>query len=305
MSAESTPALELAGLEHAFLSVRVLKGIDLTVFPGEIVGYVGPNGAGKTTTLNIAATLLRPTRGQVRVLGRDAVRDPLSVRLLLALMPEQFGVYDDMRVAEYLRFFGDAYRLPEQVRDRRVGDGIAEASLDPWLSVGELSKGMKQRLFFVRTLLHEPALVLLDEPFSGMDPSATAWTIERVRREAKAGKAFLIASHDLAELERVSTRIVGLKAGRIVCAAPAAELPTYRIRVEGDRQAARATLVARFPEARIRDEGAQVLEVTLAGAPPAPELLGMLLAAGVPVAGFERQSIAIDEIYGAPEHRRG
>jgi ABC-2 type transport system ATP-binding protein len=289
--------LELAGVEQAFVGVRVLKGIDLTVAASEVVGLVGPNGAGKTTTLGIAATLLRPTSGRVLVLGHDAVHDPASARPLLGLMPDQFGVYDDMRSGEYLRFFGNCYRVQTDRLERRVTTALAEAGIEPSRPVGELSKGLRQRLFFVRTLLHDPPLVLLDEPFSGMDPAAVAWTTETVQREAAGGRAFLVASHDLPELERVCTRIVALKGGRIVLPSPAGTT-TYLLGIGGDQAAARRLLAARFPDADLRVRAADTLELTLRGNQDGNELLRVLLEAGVAVTAFERRAVAVDELFG-------
>jgi ABC-2 type transport system ATP-binding protein len=277
--------LELEAIEMIFGGLAVLRGIDLEVGGGEIVAYVGPNGVGKTTTLHIAATLLRPTRGKVSVLGRDTRAEPDGARAAVGYMTEEFGVYDDMRAREYLEFFADAYELSDLAGR----------------PIGQLSKGQKQRLFFIKTFLHEPALILLDEPFSGMDPLAVGWACRRIVAEAALGRAFVVASHEMEPLLRVATRVVGLKQGRLIADAGDSRDAVYRIRLAGDTARASGWLAERLTGARMRWEDGQILEVR---GVEQRELLSALAEAGVVVLALERRPRVIDELFGVPEARR-
>jgi ABC-2 type transport system ATP-binding protein len=295
--------LELEAIEMIFGGLAVLRGIDLEVGGGEIVAYVGPNGVGKTTTLHIAATLLRPTRGKVSVLGRDTRAEPDGARAAVGYMTEEFGVYDDMRAREYLEFFADAYELSASVASARVSAGLAEADLADLAGrpIGQLSKGQKQRLFFIKTFLHEPALILLDEPFSGMDPLAVGWACRRIVAEAALGRAFVVASHEMEPLLRVATRVVGLKQGRLIADAGDSRDAVYRIRLAGDTARASGWLAERLTGARMRWEDGQILEVR---GVEQRELLSALAEAGVVVLALERRPRVIDELFGVPEARR-
>ena len=197
-------------------------GIDLVVGPGEIYGLVGPNGAGKTTTMRILATLLAPTAGEALVCGIDVTADPVAVRRLIGYMPDFFGVYDDMRVWEYLDFFARCYecRLGAADRhDRRAARDRRPDRQARGLRRG-LSRGMRQRLCLAHTLVHDPQLLILDEPASGLDPRARVEMREILRELRGMGKTILVSSHILPELAELCTSVGIIDHGG--CSAPAA-----------------------------------------------------------------------------------
>jgi ABC-2 type transport system ATP-binding protein len=204
------------GVCRSFGAVTALRGIDLIAPYGQVTALVGPNGAGKTTLMLILATLLAPDRGDVRVAGIDPVADPVGVRRRTGWMPDTFGLYDQLTVAEYLEFFGQAYRLDRALVRRRVAETLAAARLDEFARrpVHVLSRGQKQRLALGRALLHQPRVLLLDEPASGLDPHSRIDLRDGLRALAAAGVAVLVSSHILSELEEVADRIVFVSAGQ-------------------------------------------------------------------------------------------
>jgi ABC-2 type transport system ATP-binding protein len=195
-----------------------VKGLSFQIPEGEVFGFIGPNGAGKTTTIKVLATLLSPTAGTVLVGGSSAVSDPAGVRARIGYMPDFFGVYDDLTVTEYLHFFAAAYRLGGAERRSVVGDVLALTDLTGKRDapVDSLSRGMKQRLGLARVLLHDPDLLLLDEPASGLDPRARIEIRELLKALREMGKTILVSSHILHELAQVCTRIGIIEAGKMV-----------------------------------------------------------------------------------------
>jgi ABC-2 type transport system ATP-binding protein len=204
------------GVCRSFGNVHALRGVDFTAPYGQVTALVGPNGAGKTTLMLILATLLAADRGEVRVGGIDPMTDPVGVRRQTGWMPDNFGLYDQLTVAEYLDFFAKAYRLDKHRAARRVAETLratrlAEYSRRP---VHVLSRGQKQRLALGRALLHEPRVLLLDEPASGLDPHSRIELRDGLRGLAAAGVAVLVSSHILSELEEIADRIVFVSAGQ-------------------------------------------------------------------------------------------
>jgi ABC-2 type transport system ATP-binding protein len=204
------------GVCRSFGTVNALRGIDLTAPYGQVTALVGPNGAGKTTLMLILATLLAADRGEVRVAGIDPAVDPVGVRRHTGWMPDAFGLYDQLTVTEYLQFFGRAYRLDRQRTARRVAETLEATRLSEYghRPVHVLSRGQKQRLALGRALLHEPRVLLLDEPASGLDPHSRIELRDGLRGLAALGVAVLVSSHILSELEEVADRIVFVSAGR-------------------------------------------------------------------------------------------
>jgi ABC-2 type transport system ATP-binding protein len=195
-----------------------VKGLSFDIPQGEVFGFIGPNGAGKTTTIKVLATLLRPAGGKVRVGGLDVTLKPRKVRRMIGYMPDFFGVYEDLTVNEYLRFFAAAYRLDRAKRKGVVDDLLALTDLGEKRDspVEALSRGMKQRLGLARVLVHDPELLLLDEPASGLDPRARIEIRELLKELKRMGKTILLSSHILHELAQVCTRIGIIEAGRMV-----------------------------------------------------------------------------------------
>jgi ABC-2 type transport system ATP-binding protein len=202
--------------------VPALDGLSLTIPERSIFGFVGPNGAGKTTTLRILATLLRPDGGSARISGEDVVAHPERVRQLIGYMPDFFGVYDDLKVTEYLDFYGEAHGLAAGVRRRMIGDLLALVDLEDKADeyVDALSRGMKQRLCLARCLMHDPQVLLLDEPASGLDPRARVEMRELVRELRELGKTIVISSHILSELAEMCTEVGIIDHGRLAAAGP-------------------------------------------------------------------------------------
>lgn len=200
-----------------------LKAVDDLTFhvpEGEIFGFIGPNGAGKTTTIRMLATLLTPTEGTVKIAGIDPERDPRAVRRVIGYMPDSFGVYPDLAVWEYLDFFAAAYQVAPERKASLIDDvlELTDLTLKKMELVESLSRGMKQRLCLAKTLLHDPKLLLLDEPASGLDPRARIEIRELLKELKKMKKTILVSSHILPELADFCTSIGIIERGKLVAA---------------------------------------------------------------------------------------
>ena len=218
LSNEPEPAVSVRGLTKDFGETLALKDVSFDVGPGEIFGLIGPNGAGKTTTIRILATLLEPTDGEVKVCGRCVVEEAETVRGLIGYMPDSFGVYDGNTVEEYLEFFAGAYRVPTQRRKGVVDDVMALTDLVHLRGrmVSDLSRGMKQRLCLAKTLVHDPKVLILDEPASALDPRARIELRVLLKELGRMGKTILISSHILTELSDLCTGVAIIERGRLV-----------------------------------------------------------------------------------------
>ena len=210
------------GLTKVYGKRTALDHVSFEVPRGEVFGFVGPNGAGKTTTLRILSALLEPTAGRAFIDGADVTRQPDTVHSRLGYMPDFFGVYDQLTVTEYLDFYAACYRQPKQRRQKIVDDllelvGLPERRNQP---VDTLSRGLKQRLCLARALVHDPAVLLLDEPASGLDPRARIEMREILRELQRMGKTIMISSHILPELTEMCTMIGIIDHGRIRATGP-------------------------------------------------------------------------------------
>lgn len=210
--------IEIRGLTKRYDGLTALDDLTLSVEEGAVVGFIGPNGAGKTTTMRILTTLLRPTSGQAWVAGHEVTREPKAVRRVIGYMPDFFGVYEDMKVWEYLDFFGACYDLPPGARTAMIDDLLALVDLGHKKEtfVDSLSRGMKQRLCLARTLTHDPQVLILDEPASGLDPRARIEMRELLRELKHMGKTIFFSSHILSEVADICTKIAILEAGQLV-----------------------------------------------------------------------------------------
>jgi len=213
-----TPIIETHDLVKRFNKFTAVDGLSLEVPAGSIYGFVGPNGAGKTTTMRILTTLTRPTSGTARVNGHDVTQDRRAVRRAIGYMPDEFGIYDDLRVWEYLDFFAACYDIPEKERKRLIVDLLELVDLTHRRDdmVDKLSRGMKQRLSLARTLAHDPQVLILDEPASGLDPRARIEIRELMVELAKMGKTIFFSTHILADVENICTHIGIVEAGKMV-----------------------------------------------------------------------------------------
>ncbi|MEA3366291.1 MAG: ABC transporter ATP-binding protein [Candidatus Hydrogenedentes bacterium] len=210
--------IETKKLTKRYGREEALKNLDLIVEEGDIYGFIGPNGAGKTTTLRILATLLAPTFGRAYVDGFDVMKNPYQVKTILGFMPDSFGVYDGMRLIEYLDFFGAADKIPKKKRRSIIDDVLQLTDLTSKADdfVSAFSRGMKQRCCLAKTLLHDPKVLLLDEPASGLDPRARIEMRELLKTLRKMGKTVLISSHILSELGDMCNRIGILEHGVLI-----------------------------------------------------------------------------------------
>ncbi len=211
------PVIETHELTKCFGEFTALDRLSISVDSGQILGFIGPNGAGKTTAIRILVGLLRPTSGTARIAGADCVADARKIKRLVGYMPDTFGSYDNMRVTEYLDFFGAAFAIGRRDRVRRVNE-VLETTGATWMKdrfVESLSHGMKQRIGIARTLLHDPQVLILDEPANGLDPQARIEMRELLLRLADQGKTLIVTSHILPELSRICNVVAIVTKGKL------------------------------------------------------------------------------------------
>jgi ABC-2 type transport system ATP-binding protein len=222
MDAPPLPAIQTLGLTRTYGAMTALNALDLTVNKGDLFGFIGSNGAGKTTTLRILATFLAPSAGAARVLGHDVVSEADAVRHVIGYMPDFFGVYKDMEVTEYLDFFGACYKIPTLQREKTVNDVLELVGLNEKKGalIGALSRGMQQRLGLARVLIHDPQVLLLDEPASGLDPRARIEMMAILQELQRLGKTIIISSHILSELQTLCNRVAIIEKGRLIYSGP-------------------------------------------------------------------------------------
>lgn len=213
-----TPIIEINDLTKKYGTLTALDNLNLTVQEGEVFGFIGPNGAGKTTTMRILTTLLTPTSGSAFIDGHSVTAEPEKVRRIIGYMPDFFGVYDDMKVWEYLDFFAACYQIPAADRQGMITDLLTLVDLAHKQNsyVESLSRGMKQRLCLARTLAHDPKVLILDEPASGLDPRARIEMRELLRALQGMGKTIFFSSHILSEVADICTSIGIMDHGRMV-----------------------------------------------------------------------------------------
>ncbi len=227
--------IELVDFTKRYGSFTAVDGLNLKIEAGEMFGFIGPNGAGKSTTIRFLATLLKASHGEGIVNGHSVTKDPLAVRKSVGYMPDSFGVYDGMKVWEFLDFFAVAYQIPRAKRKGVIGDVLELMDLmhkrDDY--VNSLSRGMKQRLCLAKTLVHDPPVLILDEPSSGLDPRARLEVKALLKELCRMGKTILISSHILTELADCCTSIGIIERGQLLMHGPIAEV--YR-RIRGNRR---------------------------------------------------------------------
>jgi ABC-2 type transport system ATP-binding protein len=302
--------IETRNLTKQYGKLTALKSLNLRVEQGAVFGFVGPNGAGKTTTMRILATLLRPTAGSAWVAGHSVRRNRREVRRAIGYMPDFFGVYGDMKVWEYLDFFAACYEIPAETRRRLTGDLLELVDLahrrDDY--VDALSRGMKQRLCLARSLAHDPQILILDEPASGLDPRARVEIRELLRELQGMGKTILVSSHILSEIEEVCTHIGIIEAGELVATGTLAEMRqriqsqrTVRIGLMGRIEDAQAWLADRPDVVHVEpvtDNGEGNLRVAFAGDDKAlSRLLSELVGAGFPVLNFREETDDLEDVF--------
>ncbi len=304
-------AIETRGLTKRYGRVTALDHLDLQVPKGALFGFIGPNGAGKTTTLRLLAGLLDPDEGEIWIAGRRMDDDPRELRRLIGYMPDFFGVYEEMRVWEYLDFYARCYEVPAPRRAAVVDELLALVGLSDKRDddVNTLSRGMQQRLCLAHALVHDPQILLLDEPASGLDPRARVEMRELLRELARMGKTLVVSSHILAELAEMCTQIGIIERGRLVAGGDMESIRRQmegerllHIRVLGDPDAALARLDG-YPglgqAVLIPQENRRFLiEAPFSGDDQAlAGLLAHLVAGGIPVVSFQEAGNELEELF--------
>jgi ABC-2 type transport system ATP-binding protein len=304
--------IEIRGLTKQYGDLLALDDLTLLVDEGAVVGFIGPNGAGKTTTMRILTTLLQPTSGQAWIGGHEVTREPEAVRRMIGYMPDFFGVYEEMKVWEYLDFFAACYDIPAPARDGMIDDLLALVDLGHKREafVDELSRGMKQRLCLARTLTHDPQVLILDEPASGLDPRARIEMRELLRELKHMGKTIFFSSHILSEVADICTSIAILEAGRLVAYGDMEEMKKQlrahrlvEVRVLGELAPLQDYLL-RTPEvasilaAPEVDLPAGTLRFDFTGDDAGlSALLGRLIAAEIPIVGFTEVTGDLEDVF--------
>ncbi|HUQ44279.1 MAG TPA: ABC transporter ATP-binding protein [Candidatus Limnocylindria bacterium] len=304
-----TAIVQAKGLLKRYDGTVAVAGVDLEIPEGEIFGLVGPNGAGKTTMLRMLATLLQPTSGDAEIAGVSITRNPQAVRRVLGYMPDAFGVYDDMKVWEYLDFFGRCYGLKPAQRRRMIGDLLELVDLahkrDAY--VASLSRGMQQRLCLAHALVHDPQVLLLDEPASGLDPRARVELRELLRELRAIGKTILISSHILPELEELCTSVAIVDRGRVLASGTIAEIgqklrigEVLRVRVLADEaglESARAWFAGQPDVASASITGGQI-EIGYRGDEAGTaRLLAGAIRASIEIASYAPAATDLQELF--------
>jgi len=304
---DSHPMIELRSLHRYFGRTRAVDNVSFGVFRGQVFGYIGPNGAGKTTSMRILATLDQPSAGDAFVDGFSVINDPDRVRHRLGFMPDYFGTYPNVNVREYLDFFARAYRLRGAAREKAIAHvmeftnlgGLAEKPIDG------LSKGMKQRLCLGRALIHDPAVLVLDEPAAGLDPRARIEVREMIRTLADNGKAILISSHILTELAEICDTVGIIEQGRLVALGSVDEIRkqgrspqnAVEVRVLDGVAALADWLKARPDVGQVRVDG-RMARFLHAGQPQdEAELLKAMIQAGFPVVAFGTRRESLEDVF--------
>ena len=297
--------IETVGLKKTYGTFEALRGIDLKVDKGDVYGFIGPNGAGKTTTIRILTTLLEPTEGHATVDGIDVWTHREDIRGIIGYMPDNFGVYRDMTVNEYLQFFAAAYGIP--VADRRTLVGglleLTDLSSKNDALIDNLSRGMQQRLGLARTLVHDPTVLILDEPASGLDPRARIEIREILKALQKMGKTILLSSHILPELQTLCTRVGILERGELVAQGSvddvvreAARDAAVHLRTTDD---ARAQVVVREVAGVLSAEVDEEVGVAVKVAPDLDlaAITEQLGSRGIWVRHLDRQDPSLEEVF--------
>jgi ABC-2 type transport system ATP-binding protein len=301
--------IEFKDLTKRFKQRIAVNSLDFNIESGEIFGLVGPNGAGKTTTMRMLVTLLKPDHGEIFVGGHSVRKDQNEVRRQIGFMPDSFGVYGDMTVQEYLDFFGACYKIHPHQRAHLISDLLDLVDLGHRRDdmVDTLSTGLKQRLSLARVLIHDPGILVLDEPASGLDPRARVEIRELLLEVARLGKTILFSSHILADVGELCTRVGILEDGKLVALGTLEQLsahvtPHRQIHIgllgRGDEAQVLLQTVGGVSAVRAVENGRATLEVDFTGSDEdLHQLLANLLAQGFPVIHFSEESKNLEEVF--------
>ncbi|MCU0513336.1 MAG: ABC transporter ATP-binding protein [Anaerolineae bacterium] len=296
--------LETHALCKEFDGFRAVQEVTLKVAAGQVLAMLGPNGAGKTTTVRMMTSILAPTSGTATVAGFDVVQQPEQVRAHVGVLTEQHGLYERMKALEYLDFFGEVYHLPGPVRRQRARLLMERFGLEDALNkrLGDYSKGMKQKLALVRAMLHNPPVLLLDEPTSAMDPLSARQVRDAILEMRREERTFLITTHNLTEAQLLADYIAIIRHGRIIAQGTMDELarqfvgqPTLELRVRGDLHGLETTLADMIT---VEAHGLNWLQYTTPDPYTTnPALLRRLLGLGVEVVTLAQVTKTLEDIY--------
>ena len=298
--------IELINFTKRYGDLVAVDRLNLKIEPGEMFGFIGPNGAGKSTTIRFLATLLKASGGEGIVNGKSVTRQPLEVRRSIGYMPDSFGVYDGMKVWEFLDFFAVAYQIARSRRKQVIGDVLELLDLAGKRNdfVNSLSRGMKQRLCLAKTLVHDPPVLILDEPASGLDPRARIEVKALLKELRKMGKTILISSHILTELADCCTSIGIIERGNLLMHGPIDEV--YR-RIHRNRivqikflenQAAGISIIRSLPETRdVQVDGSRATVELAASEAQVAALMERLVAEGVRMHSFAEKDPTLEDVF--------
>lgn len=305
--------IEINELTKRYNRRIAVDNLSLVVEEGDIFGFVGPNGAGKTSTIRIMATLLQPNKGEVLIAGHSIHKEPRKVRKVIGYMPDFFGVYNDMLVWEYLDFFGACYEIPANQRSNLINDllELVELTHRRYDPVEKLSRGMKQRLSLARTLIHDPEVLILDEPASGLDPRARVEIRELLVELARMGKTIFFSTHILADVAEICTRVGIIEAGTLVASGGLEELqqilmPHRQIQITVTGRAEEAAQLLQSTPGILGVEvapgnnqmGRFRLEIEYLGDDESlSAILAMLVQRGIPIIHFGEDSRDMEEVF--------
>ena len=302
----SETMIKLENVTKYYKTFPAVNDVSLEIGRGEVFGFIGPNGAGKTTSIKMLATLMLPSQGKITVGGHDVVAEPYEVRRIIGYMPDSFGVYEDLLAWEYLDYFAALYHLNPAERKRAIDDvlELTDLGIKRNAQVMSLSRGMKQRLCLAKTLLHDPAVLLLDEPASGLDPHARIEIRELIRELCRMGKTVLVSSHILTELADFCTSIGIIEAGRLLASGRIEDITAkltgnamIEITVKGDPALALGVLAER-PEVKRTTCDGRTIHAEYSGHPDdVDELLEYMITRGVRVLGFARTEADLEDIF--------
>lgn len=299
--------LEVKELWKVYGPLTAVKGVSFSLKPGDIFGFIGSNGAGKTTTIRMISTLLEPTHGTATINGADIIRDPMGVRRQIGYMPDFFGLYDDVKVWEYLDFFATIYEVPAKQRNSVIDNvlELTDLTVKRDAFVQSLSRGMQQRLCLARCLVHDPALLLLDEPASGLDPRARAELKELIIELGRMGKIVIVSSHILPELADFCNCVGIIERGEMLAFGPVNQIlrqiqPTRVIAITVlDAAGEVRARVADMPHvlgAHLEDE--HHLRVEFNGDhEQQSELLAALIQANIKVVQFHEEHANLEDVF--------
>lgn len=298
--------LEIKNLKKSYGNFRVLDGLDMHIEDGALYGLVGPNGAGKTTTIRILSGLLLPDSGSVEIDGIDALLEPGRVKGRIGYVPDEVGIYDNLKVWEYLEFFASCYCMEGFTARKRAAALLEQVGLDGKKDffVDTLSRGMKQRLALARALLHDPSVLVMDEPTAGLDPRTRIEFREMLRDLHEAGKTILISSHQLPELTELCTDVGIIDEGKMILCGAVDELLDHAgtvkpliIRVQANMERALEVLRAHPLVQTLAIKGNEIRIGFLGTGMKESELLSKLTAEGVLVRSFMREPGSLEAIF--------